>query len=403
MDYTVELIFGFLWVLILYHHAIYPIFLRVLLKRINEKEVMNEEQIDKATEALQEDKAKSLCILVPAYNEADVIADKIRNVASLNYPVEKVSLVIACDGCKDNTAEIARKTASEPEMADLQIHIINLKQNHGKVALLNQLIPDLDAEIIALSDASALISNDALQIANRHFDQEKVGIVAATYRLLNPGSKGEEKYWEYQVSIKQGEAAIGAPIGVHGALYFVRKHLFTPLAPDTINDDFFIPMQIVSHGYKAVYDDRLIALELEQASLGMDQSRRIRIAAGNTQQLLRLPQLMSPKLRGTAFSYVSGKALRTLMPFIFLVQFCLCLNLSINSEWFLLFSMTQFVTIILARLSLRFSQNRFFNAKGWLPLKLSFYLINGYISSFSGSLHYLLGRYKGHWKSVAKS
>ncbi len=392
-----------LWCLVIYHHAVYPIIMLRLQQQTHAREQSQEKQQKQETVLNNVSKHRTLTILVPAYNEAEVIADKIRNVASLDYPGDKLKLIIACDGCQDNTAALARQAAKERENRQLNVKVLEFKQNHGKVALLNQLIPQIDTELIALSDASALISHDALQIANRHFYHRSVGVVAATYKLLNPGSEGEQKYWDYQVSIKRGEASIGSPIGVHGALYFFRKALFQPLPQDTINDDFILPMQIISKGYQGLYDCNLIALELEQASLGMDQQRRKRIAAGNIQQLLRLPQLLSPRLGGTAFSFLSGKALRALMPLILLLQLSICLYLAAYSETFLILSLLQLAGIFLARLSLLLPEKNLPNHKLLKPMKLAFYLINGYYSSLIGTLRYLLGLDRGHWQSVTKS
>jgi cellulose synthase/poly-beta-1,6-N-acetylglucosamine synthase-like glycosyltransferase len=344
---------------------------------------------------------KSITILVPAYNEADVIADKIRNVAALDYPADRLKLIIACDGCKDDTAAIARAVAQEPENCELNIEILDFEKNQGKVAILNHVIKQLDTDIVALSDASALISMDGLQIANQHFSNADVAVVAATYRLLNPGSAGENAYWKYQIEVKQGEAAMGSPIGVHGALYFFSRPLFKALKPDTINDDFILPMQMVAAGYAAVYDANIIALELEHADLGMDQRRRVRIAAGNMQQLLRLPALLSPRQRGTAFAFLSGKALRTLMPFIILAQLLLCAILAHESVYFLFLFLAEVSAITLARLSLFLPEKLLSKSRFTRPINLIFYLINGYFSSLIGITRYLLGLERGCWKPVA--
>lgn len=382
-----------LWCIIIYHHVVYPIIMMRLQQFDNEIKISSSPAFQNRT----------ITILVPAYNEEDVIADKIRNVASLDYPSDKLKLVIACDGCQDNTVNIARKAASEWYSKDLNIQIVELKKNHGKVALLNQIIPDIKSDIIALSDASALISMDALKLANKHFEDDEVGVVAATYTLLNPGSEGEKQYWDYQVNIKRGEAAIGSPIGVHGALYFFRQHLFEPMPADTINDDFILPMKIVGRGYQARYDTSLIALELEQANLAMDQKRRIRIAAGNFQQMLRLPELLAPGLGGTALSFLSGKVLRALMPLIILVQLIICAVLAFDSPSFLTLTVLQVLGIFLARLSLLLPNGELPKSKAFKPIKLAFYLINGYYSSLIGTLRYLLKLDQGHWQSVSKS
>ncbi|NMV11706.1 glycosyltransferase family 2 protein, partial [Vibrio parahaemolyticus] len=99
-------------------------------------------------------------------------------------------------------------------------------------------------------------------------------------------------------------------IGSHGAFYTFRTHLFEPLEVSTINDDFILPMRIVLRGYSAIYEPNMLALELEQSSDDADFKRRLRISAGNMQQLMQLKKLLLPRYRGTAFAFLSGKVLR---------------------------------------------------------------------------------------------
>lgn len=381
-----ELSFSLCWALILYHHLCYPWLLRYLGRN----------PAPPATFTAQDtNRLPHVCILVPACNEAAVIADKVRNIAALDYPPERLTLIIACDGCRDATAEIALRTAQEPENQHLSINVVEFRENRGKVAVLNQLIPTLPGTIVALSDASALLAVDAISRAVSHLEDERVGVVAATYRILTPGSAGEAAYWQYQTVIKQGEAVLGAPIGVHGALYFFRQALFSPLPRDTINDDFMLPMAIVTQGYKALYDNDLIALELETASTQMDSQRRIRIAAGNLQQLLRMPALLHPRQRGIAFAFASGKALRALMPLLLLLQFVLCALLAFSSPLALLATLIQAWAVLFARICLYRNQT-----PAWAHLIT--YLINGYVSGLTGVIRYLTGRERGCWKPVAR-
>jgi len=386
------LFFAFLWFLIIYHHVLFPL----IMRQVRPVEI-NPARFSKELGELEE-----ITILIPAYNEADVIADKVRNIAALDYPREKLKVIIACDGCKDNTADVARATAAEWLNRNVNLRIIEFRNNHGKVAVLNQLIPEIRSEIIALSDASALISIDALKIANEHFANPKVGVVAATYALLNPGSEGEKRYWNYQINIKRGEAALGSPIGVHGALYFFKRSLFRTMPADTINDDFILPMEIVSRGYEALYDTNLVALELEQASTTMDKSRRVRIASGNLQQVMRLPGLLSPHLGGTAWAYLSGKVLRAFMPSILLFQWLITGYLAMSSIAWLGFFIAQLLTIIAAIASLYLPSGTLPDNKFLKPLSMGFYLINGYISGLIGTFRYLFRLDKHHWRSVSK-
>ena len=376
------------WFLIIYHHLIYPVILQQL-------HCHQQKDDSEPSAALNRQKQPSICVLIPAYNEADVIADKIRNLACLEYPTEKFNVVIACDGCTDQTAAIARRCAQDVENSQLDITIIELPQNRGKVFVLNMVIECLNQEIIALSDASALISIDALSIAAKHFTDPKVAVVGAGYQLLQAGNCGEDAYWKYQRKIKLAESALGNPIGVHGALYLFRRHLFEPLPADTINDDFILPMAIVSHGYHAIYEPTMVALELEQASRQMDLQRRVRLGAGNLQQLLRLPKLLAPSMGWTAFNFFSGKALRAVMPLLIMIQLLLCFVLATQSFELLIFALLQIIGFSCAWLSSYLPEHKIHKY-----LNILFYLANGYRCSLLGTFRYLFGLERGCWKSI---
>ncbi|MCJ8338139.1 MAG: glycosyltransferase family 2 protein [Pseudomonadales bacterium] len=376
-----------LWLLILYHHIIYPLILLRVCKAAPKS------VIKKSTGTFNTlDVLPSISLLVPAYNEADYIADKIRNLASLDYPSDKLSILIVCDGCTDNTVQIAQQCMTEPENRHLNISVLKLAKNIGKTAILNRFIPQLPGEIVALTDTSALLSMDALLIAAKCFWQTDVDIVAASYQLLAPGCAGESLYWQYQSRIKQAEANTGNPIGMHGALYFFRAKNFISLPTDTINDDFILPMLMVEKGKTAIYCSTIVALELEQTDSVMDHKRRMRIAAGNIQQLIYCSGLLRPIFKGTAVNFFSGKVLRALMPLILLAQMCLCLILALLSPVFLSLALLQLSAILLAWLSIKLQRVP-------IPIlcKLLFYLINGYRYGLLGSWHYLRAAKSGHW------
>ena len=280
--------------LVIYHHIGYPWILTLLTKKqqINNQQT-SAQQTDQRqyTESVADEQLASIAIVIPAFNEAQWIAEKIRNLAALDYPSSHLRVIIGCDGCTDQTFALAMTTANEPECKHLNINIIEFKKNRGKVAVLNELLAQIDCELVALTDTSALISIDALLIASKRFNDPEIGVLNGHYRVIAPGSEGEQAYWDYQCQIKMSEAVLGATLGAHGAFYMFRNALFEPLAADTINDDFILPMKIVAAGYRADYENAINALELETADSSQDQQRRRRIAAGNFQQLLRLNDL----------------------------------------------------------------------------------------------------------------
>lgn len=387
----ITLSLGLLWLLIIYHHLLFPLILKQQMRNTFVASTQNE----KSVEQIPDEQLPTIAILIPAYNEARYIAEKIRNLAQLDYPSEHLFCVIACDGCSDDTVALARQAINDLGRPHLNIKVLNFSQNRGKVAVLNDVISSLNTQIVALSDTSALIAHDALRRAAAHFTERQVGVVAATYQLAAPGNQGEASYWQYQINIKRGEAAFGSPIGVHGALYFFKRSLFTPLPADTINDDFILPMHIVSQGYQAIYDPQIIALELEVASREMDQRRRIRIAAGNFQQLLRLPQLLHPRLKGTAFCFASGKALRSLMPLILVLQWVFCLFLGSQYSALFWLALAQALLFLVAWRSTSLPEHYFPRM-----INVVFYMANGYRASLVGILRYIAGLERGYWKPV---
>ncbi len=373
-------------VLILYHHAGYPLVLRWL-----------------GTAAAPPPPIPSvlppITLVVPAYNEAAVIARKIANLAALSYPQDRLSIIIACDGCTDETVAIARHAAAEHPACPIEIR--DFSYNRGKIAVLNDVLSPLATGIVCLTDASALLSADALVIAAAHFADPRIAVVAGTYRFATEGSAGETAYWRYQVAVKHRESALGGVIGVHGSCWFFRAGLARPLEPDTINDDFILPMRIVAQGYRAVYEQAIVATELEVASLALDRRRRLRIAAGNMQQLIRLAGLLHPRHGGVAFCFWSGKALRVLCPYLMIGAWAGSLILAFYGSLFFTFTFLVQTALYSLALTPLILPMGFLEARLRRVVSLVHYLVIGHLMSLIGGTRYLLGLDRGRWHRVA--
>ena len=378
-------------VLIVYHHLIYPMILRLACKYRTSSDSEGNDNNNRKSSIIT---LPTISLVVPAYNEQQWIADKIRNLAILDYPPELLKIIIACDGCTDDTVKIAEQTVAEQSFQGLPIEVRHFPHNRGKVAIINDVVSTVESELVALSDVSALVSVDALRIAARRFQEPKLGVLNGHYHLLAPGSAGEHAYWEYQCQIKLGEAALGSTLGAHGAFYLFRRALFQPLNPETINDDFILPMIIVGAGFHADYEQRINILEQEQSTATMDRNRRLRIAAGNMQQLIFLKGLLLPTHGRIAFLFFSGKGLRVLMPFLMLMTLVGSLLLT-NHLFFLV---------------LAIFQGCVYGVAGWCLLtnpkhssryvKAVAYLVAGHLAALMGGIRYLCGLEKGHWKRV---
>ncbi len=361
--------------IVIYHHAVYPALLKLGSRLAERSEPVVLPEI-----------WPRITIIVPAHNEARWIADKIVNLACLDYPEDQLDIVIACDGCTDETARIARETIASLGLEG-QIRVCDYKTNRGKLALLNAEIALARIEIIALSDVSALISIDALKLTARHFADPGVGVVAASYMLAKAGTAGEHAYWRFQSRLREEEARIAGAIGASGGFFAIRRGLFSPLPADTINDDFMLPMQIVEKGYSATLDPDIHAVELEPSSLVADWHRRQRIGAGNFQQSLRLWRLLSPKRPSLAFVFLSGKWLRPLQPFAMLAALIGSSILASESLiFFLAFAgqATAYSLALLVQIRPRAS---------WLGLSRKFhYFVVGHAAALVGICRYLIGQ-----------
>jgi len=370
---------------VVYHHALFPLF----LKRYARGHVTPPPHPHSGA-------FPSITIVVAAYNESAVIVDKVRNLASLIYPLDKLSIMICCDGCTDKTEARAQWATEETETKDHSITILSYKTNRGKIAVLNDAFKTIKSDLICLTDASALMSIDALVRAVAHFDDDEVGVVAGTYQLSHSGSVGEDAYWRYQRAVKIGEAALGAPLGVHGACYFMRTKALHTLPPDTINDDFILPMRAVIDGYKAIYDPTIVALEIEASNEAVDFRRRIRIACGNAQQAVRMLALLHPRQGGIALAFASGKVLRVAMPYLMLTCFISSAILALDVLLFQVIFFMQFSGYSAAILrTVAFKKSHF------RILDVLHYIVVGHVANFLGSLRYFLGLEKTPWTKAA--
>ena len=388
---TVKVLLAVSLGLIVYHHLGYPILLRLLAGRSAARGSSARPALTRA------DDLPTVTLIVPAHNEATVMVAKLANLAALDYPRDRLCIVLALDGCTDDTRAVVQ--ASLPRLHDkLDLRMVEYTRNIGKVAVLNDQIRLADGDIIALSDASAAVDSKALLLAAAHFTDAQTGVVCGSYRLQDTGSDGERAYWDYQTAIKADEAAVAAPMGAHGAFYLFRRALWTPLPPDTINDDFILPMRIVAHGYRAIYDPAILAIELERTETKQEFRRRVRIGAGNLQQVLRMPQLADPRQGALAFVFASGKGLRPFIPLLALIAGVMAAVLAVITAGpvFKIVFSTGAALVGATGFALIFRDVA-------VPrvLRLLAYLVEGYAASSLGAWRYVTGaRLKG-WQPAA--
>jgi cellulose synthase/poly-beta-1,6-N-acetylglucosamine synthase-like glycosyltransferase len=282
-----------------YAYLGYPVAL-ILLRKAFHRPVRKEPHTPSAT------------LLIPAYNEAEHIAGKIRNSLNLDYPVDKLEVLIACDGSRDNTPEVAQSFADGS-----RVRVLNYPQNRGKINILNDGVREARGEIIVFSDATALLYPDSFKWIMSNFADAQVGAVSGRYTLIRADEvgigKSEDFYWKYEAFLKVQESEIDSMLGAHGHLHAIRRDLYPFPGPATINDDYVIPVSVLAKGFRAVYEPKAVVYEEAQEMTGF--GRRVRIMAGNLQQLREIKGLLRPLRLWALFFFLSHKAIRLLVPF----------------------------------------------------------------------------------------
>ena len=227
----------------------------------------------------------TLTVLIPAFNEAEVIGGKIRNSLSLRYPREKFRVLVITDGSTDGTDQIVR--------AFPQVDLLYEAERLGKAAAINRAMQEITTDLVVLTDANTVLNEEALLELVQPFANPSVGAVSGEKQVVSSGSEelsseGEGLYWKYESFLKQNDARLHSVVGAAGELLALRTNLFTPLEQDTVLDDFILSMRICEAGYRVAYKPDARAIETGSFNLAEEQKRKIRIAAGGFQALGRL-------------------------------------------------------------------------------------------------------------------
>lgn len=258
-----------------------------------------------------------LSLLVAAHNEEAVIDGRVRNALALDYPREKLEIVIASDGSEDRTAEIVRR------YADRGVRLLDFPNRRGKATVLNDAMGQLTGQIVLLSDANTDTDPDAARKLARWFADPAIGAACGRLVLTDPasGKNVDSLYWRYETFLKRQESRLGALLGSNGAIYAIRRELLRPIPNATIIDDFVIPLLAKQRsGCRLIYDCSAVAREESAPDIATEFRRRSRIGAGGWQAIGMLWRLLNPMRGWIAFTFFSHKILRWLCPFFLLLM-----------------------------------------------------------------------------------
>jgi len=270
---------------------------------------------DRRRRPLREADLRPVTLIVPAYNEAAHLKDKLDNVQELDYPRDRLQVVFVSDGSTDGTDEILEA------VHDPAFETIRLARRSGKAVALNRAVETARHDILVFSDASTLFRPDAIRQLVRHFEDPRVGVVcgALALRGTDEFKRTEGVYWRYEMSLRLMEARLGATLTASGAIYALRRRCFRPLTPDDVIDDFVVPMRARKLGFRVVFDPEAEAVDFAAESVQDEFTRRVRIAVGSFRALREVSRVPLRPLACLAF--FSHKFLRWILPFLLIGLF----------------------------------------------------------------------------------
>jgi biofilm PGA synthesis N-glycosyltransferase PgaC len=338
----------------------------------------------------------AVTMLIVAHNEAAHITERLENVLALDYPQDRLEIMLASDGSSDATVELGR--AWEPA----GVSVIAFETRRGKPAVLNDLVPKARGDIVVLADARQRFDGRVVRTLVERFSDPDVGAVSGQL-VLTTGREGTAVghavgfYWRYEKFIRHHESIAGSTVGATGALYAIRRELFEPIPEDTILDDVLIPLRITRRGYRVLFEPAACAWDRAAARAQEEFARKVRTLAGNFQLFARERWLLRPRHNRLWLQTVSHKGLRLLAPLFHTAIFLANLPLA-SSVLFrcILLAQTTFYAAALGGWALR-------NAKRRSPLLSVPYvvcLLNW--ATVVGFLRFIEGRQRVTWEKVGE-
>lgn len=272
----------------------------------------------------------TVTILIAAWNEEEIIEEKVFNTLNLDYPKEKLQIIFITDGSTDQTADKIKKYEG--------ITLLHEDIRTGKMAAIKRAMQFVKNEILVFTDANTFLNEAAVKELVKHYQNEKVGAVAGEKRIMvealaDASSAGEGFYWKYESKLKKWDYELYSNVGAAGELFSIRTSLYQPIESDTIIDDHMIAMRIAEKGYIIAYEPNAYAMETSSANVKEELKRKIRMAAGGIQSILRLDKAINPFNNFVlTFQYVSHRVLRwTITPFLLILVFILNLIIAVKS------------------------------------------------------------------------
>ncbi|EMI16420.1 glycosyl transferase family protein [Rhodopirellula maiorica SM1] len=316
-------------------------------------------------------------LIVAAHNEEDSIEDKLLNILQLDYPADRLQVIVASDGSTDRTGEIVSR------YADRGVELLTLPRM-GKAYALNQAVAKASGDVLVFSDANSMYATDAIRQLAAPFADETVGGVAGDqrYRKSNDdecdqgdSDEGERAYWNMDRMMKRWQSQAGHVISATGAIYAIRRSLFQQV-PDGVTDDFVTSTRIILQQHRLVFAEQAAAFEPAASSSGIEFGRKVRVMTRGLRGVLMVRPLLNPFRFGFySVQLFSHKVLRRLMVIPIMALYLLSGLLATQSIGYLIFFGLQTLFYLAATIGLLTRSTRLGRSK-LLALPAFFCMVN---------------------------
>jgi len=274
-------------------------------------------------------------VVIAAHDEADAIGARVRNILELDYPANRLEVLVGSDGSNDGTGWMARR------VGDPRVQVFDFEMRRGKPSVLNDLVARARGDLILFADARQRYERHALRALVAPFADARVGAVGGALLIGRAGGgalgAGAGAYRRLDDALRADESRVDSTVGLSGAIYAIRSDLFEPLPADTILDDVLTPMRVTRRGFRVVFEPQARAFDRAPASAQEEFARKVRTLAGNLQLLSRERWLLNPFRNRLFYQTVSHKGLRLIGPLLLVMMLVASLRLAPGSPFAVLF------------------------------------------------------------------
>ena len=255
----------------------------------------------------------TVSLVIAMHNEADNVQSKMTNCQELDYPADKLQVIVSLDAPVDSTYELLQTWASKG------LEVVYSPIRKGKASAVNSGVVAAKGEIVVFGDAAQRLEPNAIRELVANFADESVGAVSGALILLDESGResneGAGAYWRYERALRAMESDIHSVPGATGAIYAVRRSLFEPLPAEILLDDVIGPLKIVLGGHRSILDSSVRAYDVAGEDSNREYRRKRRTLTGNYQLLAEMPQLLAPWRNPIFVQFVSHKVGRLLVPY----------------------------------------------------------------------------------------